>query len=74
MEKEIIYVNSENGKSKQSGENWYRVNYLRDGKLKTDYVSAIEFMEIGKKAKQFVPQTGIFSVNQYDRLYLSNIK
>lgn len=74
MEKEIIFVNCENGKSKQTGDNWYRLNYLKDGILKTDYVSAVEFMDIQKKAKQFVPQTGVFSVNKYDRLYLCNIK
>lgn len=74
IEKEIIFINAEQGKSKQTNENWYRINYLKEDRLITNYVSVIEFNSINKKAKRFVPQTGLFSIDKYDKLYLSDIK
>lgn len=74
IEKEIIFINAEEGINKNTKEKWYRVNYLKEDRLKTDYISVIEYNNINKKAKRFVPQTGFFSIDKYDKLYLSDIK
>lgn len=78
-EKKIFYIGTREFSSKKDGKKYYQVLYVRiDGQLrqKTDFISALEFIEFNKKMKDknFTECTGIFALDQYDRLYLSAIK
>lgn len=80
MEKEIFFIQTREFASKE-GTKYYNVDYVRlDGgkkrKPKTDYISALEYVEINKKMKDkdYSKCIGVFSVNDYDQFYLSAIK
>lgn len=78
MEKEIFYINVRSFTSKKDKKTYYVVDYVRSdtGVPKSDFISALEYTEISKKMKDktYTKAIGIFSINEYDRLYLSSIK
>ena len=74
MEKEIYSIGVRKIHSEKKSQDYYVVDYVRDDVPKTDYISFLEYNEIAKKIKPYTKQIGIFSVNAYDKIYLSNLK
>lgn len=78
FEKKIFYVGLREFASKKDGKKYYQIDYVRmDSYIpKTDFISVLEYTTIKKKMgdKHFLEATAIFSLDDYDRLYLSDIK
>lgn len=78
MEKEIFFIGVRKTHSEKQGKDFYLVDYARlDDKIpKTDFIDLSEYNRIASKTtdKEFKKVTGIFSLNLYDKIYLSDIK
>lgn len=74
MEKEIFMIGVRKIHSEKKSQDYYMVDYVRDDIPKTDYITLLEYNEISKKMKPYTKQIGIFSINSYDKIYLSNLK
>lgn len=78
MEKEIFFIGVRTFKGKKDNKTYFLVDYVRlDNSVpKSDFISSLEYTEISKKMKDkaYSKAIGIFTVNEYDRLYLSSIK
>jgi len=76
MEKEILFVNLIKGE--KNGKNWYRVDYIivASQKMKSDFIDALQYEKLKKKSenKQLTKCTGVFDVNDYERVILVDIK
>lgn len=74
MEKEIYLIGVRKIHSEKKSQDYYMVDYVRDDVPKTDYISLLEYNNIAKKIKPYTRQIGIFSINSYDKIYLSDLK
>lgn len=74
MEKEIFLIGVRKIHSEKKSQDYYMVDYVRDDVPKTDYISVLEYNDILKKQRPYTKQIGIFSINSYDKIYLSNLK
>lgn len=74
MEKEIFLIGVRKIHSEKKSQDYYMVDYVRDNIPKTDYITLLEYNEISKKIKPYTNQIGVFSINSYDKIYLSNLK
>ncbi len=74
MEKEIFLIGTRTLKSKAKNKTFFIVDYVREGVPKTDFIQEIEFENITKKNKNMRNVIGIFNINLYDKIYLSDIK
>lgn len=74
MEKEIFLIGVRKIYSLKKERNYFMVDYVKDGIPKTDYISSEEYDNFAKKQKPYSKCIGVFSVNSYDRVYLSDLK
>ena len=78
MEKEIFLIGLRDFLAKDKNKTYYVVDYTRTDKNipKSDFISALEYAEIKKKVngKFYQKYTGIFNINEYDKMYLAAIK
>lgn len=79
MEKKIIIIGVRKFSSEKKGKDYYLVDYInkKDNIYtpKTDYISVDEYNKIASKMKgNLIEVMGIFSINEYDKIYLSDIK
>ena len=78
MEKEIFLCGLRDFAGKKEDKRYYVVDYVRTDKgiPKSDFITALEYTEIKKKVngKYYQKYTGIFNINEFDKMYLSAIK
>ena len=74
MEKEIFIIGVRKLHSTRKSQDYYMVDYVKDDVPKTDYITVLEYTQIANKIKPYTKQIGVFSVNAYDKVYLSNLK
>ena len=74
MEKEIFLIGVRKIYSLKKQQNYYMVDYVKDDIPKTDYISAEEYNNLAKKQKPYTKMIGIFGLNSYDKVYLTDLK
>ena len=76
MEKEIFIIGTRKIHSEKKGKDYYMVDYVYTSNNipKTDYITLEEYNRISQKIKSYTKTIGIFGINDYDKIYLTNIK
>lgn len=75
MEKQIFYIGVRHIRSEKKQKDFYMVDYVNEANVpKTDYINVEEYNKIGAKGKNMSKMTGIFNINQFDKVYLCDIK
>ena len=74
MEKEIFLIGVRKIHSTKKSQDYYMVDYVKDDIPKTDYITVLEYNNIAKKMKPYAKNIGIFSINSFDKIYLSDLK
>lgn len=74
LEKRVVIIGTNKIHSKAKNQDYYLVEYVREGKYQKDYISEEEYTKLSQKAKKMTEQTGIFNVNLYNKIYLCDVK
>ncbi len=79
IEKKIILIGVRNFSSEKKQKSYYLVDYIvkKDNIYtpKTDYIETEEYNRIASKMKGNLTEViGLFSINEYNKAYLSDIK
>lgn len=76
LEKEIFFIGVRKIHSERKSQDYYMVDYVysNNNVPKTDYINLQEFNRISQKGKPYSKMLGLFSINDYDKAYLSDIK
>lgn len=74
MEKEIFFIGTRKIHSNSKNQDYFMVDYAKNDVPKTDYINLKEYNLLSQKGKPYSKQVGIFSVNDYDKAYLCDIK
>lgn len=76
IEKEIFLIGVRKIHSEKKQKDYYMVDYvyIANNTPKTDYITIEEYKRIGEKGKPYTKYKGLFNINNYDRVYLSDIK
>lgn len=74
FEKKIVIIGTKKIHSKAKNQDYYLVEYVKDGNYNKDYINAEDFNRLSQKQKPMTEQTGIFNVNLYNKVYLCDVK
>lgn len=75
MEQEIFFIGARKLHSTKKNKDFYIVDYVdKNGIPQSDFIEIEEFNRISKKAKPYQKNKGIFEINEYKKIYLSDIK
>lgn len=76
LEKKIFFIGTRKIHSEKKNKDYYMADYVYLGNNipKTDYIELAEFNRISQKGKPYTEMVGLFSINDYDKAYLSDIK
>lgn len=74
IEEKIFLVGVRELKSEKKGKTFYCVDYIKNKIPKTDFIDAVEYTNIKKKNIEMKEVIGLFKVNSFDKVYLSDIK
>lgn len=74
IEEKVFLIGVRELKSVKKGKTYYCVDYVKNKIPKTDFIDAAEYTNIKKKATEMKEIIGLFKVNSFDKVYLSDIK
>ena len=76
LEKEIFLIGTRKLHSEKKNKDYYIVDYVYVGSNtpKSDYIQLEDYNRISKKCKQYTKVIGLFDVNDFDKVYLCDIK
>lgn len=74
IEEKVFLIGVRELKSEKKGKTYYCVDYVKNKIPKTDFIDAVEYTNIKKKNTQMKEVIGLFKVNSFDKVYLSDIK
>lgn len=76
LEKEIFFIGTRKLHSEKKNKDYYIVDYVYAGNNtpKTDYIELAEYNKISQKGKPYTKAIGLFSINDFDKAYLCDIK
>lgn len=75
MERDIFYIGTRKIHSKKKDEDYYMVDYTDIKNVPTtDFITLEEYNRISAKGKPYTKQKGIFEINEFKKIYLTDIK
>lgn len=75
MERKIFYIGVRHIRSEKKQKDYYMVDYVDNKNTpKTDYIDITTYNKIGQKGKPYTQCVGIFDANDFDKLFLTDIK
>lgn len=75
MEQDIFLIGVRHIRSEKKQKDFYMVDYVTNRNIpQTDYITIEEYNKIGAKAKTYTKCKGIFNINEFQRIYLCDIK
>ncbi len=77
MEREIFFIGVRKIHSKKKEQDYYMADYIDKNNIpQTDYINLEEFNRIAQKTKgkEYSKIKGLFEVNSYNKVYLTDIK
>lgn len=75
MEREIFFIGVRSLHSEKKKKDYYLVDYINNrNEPQTDYVTLEEYNRIAQKAKPYTKLKGIFDVNSFNKVYITDIK
>lgn len=74
FEKKIVIIGTKKIHSKAKNQDFYLVEYVKEGTYQKDYINENEYNKLSSKAKPMIEQTGIFNINLYNKAYLCDVK
>lgn len=75
MEREIFYIGARSIHSEKKKKDYYLIDYVNiKNEPQTDYVTIEEYNRISSKAKPYTKVKGIFEVNSFNKIYITDIK
>ena len=75
MEREIFFIGTRKLHSEKKKKDFYIVDYIDSKNVpNTDFITLEEYNRISAKAKPYTKAKGIFEINQFNKIYLTDIK